>query len=569
MKERKRKITTITIIGIMLILAITTFTYAIWSRTHIQTGINKNTYACFDISYEETNGQGITMENGFPQKDEQGMQNDPYEVQIENTCDTVTSYNVILNKEHSSDLADEHLKIAVDNDYKLLSAATQTAKRTIQDFTNEASYIIGTGVVGPKQTKTVQIRSWMDEKTSEQDGENKSFTFKITIENVVGINGEIPLKDMILAAQPINDEITDFSFVLSDWKEKEVNIDASKGICVVQDYNDIEWNEIDYFTFYNKGVCNVKDVENYVNWYTFGNDMQNSSSGIYRIKEVNETTITKVDYQTYVPKEKDGLVKAQDDDGTSYIYRGVINNNYISFANKLWRIVRINGDGSIRIIADEQIGKSKFNNEYQGQKYVGYTYDNSEHCTNDNPCKSEYNGSATFKKSNDWVDSVVKTYLENWYYENLKENDDEIVLTTFCNDTTIGNTYSWGITYGAGERIEKNNTAMLKCPDTDKDYGGVYKLKIGLITADELLYAAIPYRPIDAIKGNYLLHNYQWWTMTPAAISNNETYIYYGYGTSSEDDYATDLFEIYPVINLKSDVTVTGAGTQDNPYVVQ
>ena len=45
-----------------------------------------------------------------------------------------------------------------------------------------------------------------------------------------------------------------------------------------------------------------------------------------------------------------GLYKAEDDDGASFYYRGAVSNNWVEFGDFYWRIVRINGDGSIRLI---------------------------------------------------------------------------------------------------------------------------------------------------------------------------------------------------------------------------
>ena len=42
--------------------------------------------------------------------------------------------------------------------------------------------------------------------------------------------------------------------------------------------------------------------------------------------------------------------------------------------NRLFRIVRINGDGTIRIVADESVGLSQFNENDNLEEYVGYTY---------------------------------------------------------------------------------------------------------------------------------------------------------------------------------------------------
>ena len=68
------------------------------------------------------------------------------------------------------------------------------------------------------------------------------------------------------------------------------------------------------------------------------------------------------------------LCKAKDAYGDSYYYRGNVINNYVLFAGKYWRIIRYNGDGSVRVIydgtsahsngeksTDRQIGTSAFN----------------------------------------------------------------------------------------------------------------------------------------------------------------------------------------------------------------
>ena len=81
------------------------------------------------------------------------------------------------------------------------------------------------------------------------------------------------------------------------------------------------------------------------------------------------------------------LCKAPDAYGDSYYYRGNVTNNYVLFADKYWRIVRINGDGTVRVIydgtsahangessSDRQIGTSAFNSSYKDNAYVGYMY---------------------------------------------------------------------------------------------------------------------------------------------------------------------------------------------------
>ena len=85
--------------------------------------------------------------------------------------------------------------------------------------------------------------------------------------------------------------------------------------------------------------------------------------------------------------ETDGLYMAEDDDGESYYYRGAVKNNYVSFAGFIWRIIRRNGDGSVRMIYsgkstsdtgdNTMIGNSQFNSKYWDPTYVGYKYNES------------------------------------------------------------------------------------------------------------------------------------------------------------------------------------------------
>ena len=122
---------------------------------------------------------------------------------------------------------------------------------------------------------------------------------------------------------------------------------------------------------------------------------------------------------------RDGLYAIEDDYGTSYYYRGAVENNYVKFGGFYWRIIRINGDGSLRIIYDgtsaHQNGENNidrsairnifFNENSNDNKYVGYMY-GPEGTT---ASTSKEQAQSNIENSN------VKTQLENWYKTNIKE----------------------------------------------------------------------------------------------------------------------------------------------------
>ncbi len=582
-KKTKRNVAII-IIGLILVVAVATLSYALWTRNFTETGVNKNIYDCFTISYQETKGNGVTLEHGYPQTDEDGMQNSPYEITIKNTCETIATYNVILNKENSSTLDEQYLKVAVGDSYKNLNEYETTTTQSISGFNTAASYIIGTGVLTPDTTKIIDVRSWMDEDTSVANGTNKEFTFKITIEATAGDSGLLAGK--ILKSYPITPEeemINGYDFYSYTKYNQEVNIKIGS-----EYFMDTLMNV--HYTDYGQCVngqgnfapsehCieGVTNPSEYINWYTFANEDYFTSGGpLYKVLEANTTTILKADeiyFDGYDVEE--GIVATPDDNGTSYVLRGKVNDNYVKFANQDWRIVRINGDGTIRLILKDRISpiSQVFNKTSNGLKYVGYTYDNDTKCTKTSPCKSTYTGSETFVNSNGGTNSDIKKYLEQWYHTNLGSKDSQIAYGTYCNDTTmpkISKTDNNYIYYGAYERVGERHEPSLNCPDTNENYGGLYKLKIGLLTVDEMNIAGLPwYNEVNS--DYYMYHNYWWWSISPYGAYNSVAHEFNSYnGYIDYDSGVGDSSAVLPVINLNSDVQITGGdGTESNPYVVK
>ena len=57
----------------------------------------------------------------------------------------------------------------------------------------------------------------------------------------------------------------------------------------------------------------------------------------------------------------EGLISTVDTRGTAYYFRGNVKNNYVKIGDYLFRIVRINGDNSIRLVSEDSIGNYVFN----------------------------------------------------------------------------------------------------------------------------------------------------------------------------------------------------------------
>ena len=276
------------------------------------------------------------------------------------------------------------------------------------------------------------------------------------------------------------------------------------------------------------------------------------------------------------------LASAEDDYGTSYYFRGAVTNNYVEFANKCWRIVRIGGDNTVKLILhndnisnasnpcssannsttaafvhyDGNIYKSEFNSNYNDNAYVGFMYGT--------PGSTTYE--ATHANTNK---STILTNLETWYNNNLKTYESVIDNNVFCNDKSLssGSGYSANATdYAARERLYTSKIPSLKCN------GELSKItsKIGLITADELAFAGYAVR--GYITTSYLKENatgYSWWSLSPAGFYNKS--LSYVFRVRSDND-AIDICNVNvdssvrPVISLVSSITISGvSGTSEDP----
>ena len=151
----------------------------------------------------------------------------------------------------------------------------------------------------------------------------------------------------------------------------------------------------------------------------------------------------------------EGLYMAEDDEGESYYYRGAVKNNYVSFAGFIWRIIRRNGDGSIRMIYSGKstsdtgdavtIGNSQFNSKFWDPTYVGYKY-NEDFSLHENNGTTGYNWFTNTQKYNFGTgytfDQSTKKFTLTGDIKQLtwSDNHEEIVnnqlyscLNTSCN----------------------------------------------------------------------------------------------------------------------------------------
>ena len=399
----------------------------------------------------------------------------------------------------------------------------------------------------------------------------------------------------------VNDvtESSSLAMVLIDENEAETQTDSFPSsseyyLDVVKSYckNDslIEWD---------KNTSKVKIISEKADsckLYFRKNTSYNLKS---HIMATNSIIKTEPDFSATSTDENTNIYKTKDDLGTSYYFRGAPTNNYVEFGTyaedttltvydcnestektvevkagspMYWRIVRINGDGSIRLIYDgieklangvahtATIAATAYNENYDDVKYVGYTYDN--------------NGTET--------DSTIKDVIDSWYDKHLKTNYDTYIEDgIFCNDRSGATTDEYESTYYAPYyRLSTNKTPVLTCTNKEDRYTTSTELgngkltdaegnvrPIGLLTADETYFAGG-----NNSAGNssfYLYSGEMYWTSTPDDFDGDYAFVWF----VNYDGYVYDGNFVIdgnigarPVINIKADILFTGDGSVNTPY---
>ncbi len=315
-------------------------------------------------------------------------------------------------------------------------------------------------------------------------------------------------------------------------------------------------------------------------------DVYKNSAFTRKIIDDNVINQTTPDFSQSATTDE-GIFTAEDNDGISAYFRGAVTNNYVKFANFWWRIIRVNGNGSVRLIydgttahangessVDRRIGTSAFNTNPDDNAYVGYMYGTP--------------GSSTYEATHANVkNSTIKTMLDNWYESNLSNYSDYIDTEAgFCGDRTpstssssINNSGGTGTTqtyYAAYNRLYTNKTPSFKCTNNSdlytttesKDGNKALQYPIGLISADEVAYAGGVYNTGNS--SYYLCIRGAYWTMSPTRFNSGNARV--GNvnltGSLNGGNDVTNTYGVRPVINLRGDLFVTGTGTSTDPYDV-
>ena len=546
MKEKNKK-KILAIVFTIVALVVVGTTYAFINQT--LTGTKKVTLTAGTLSLVLDEKNAITISDALPMYDQVGMiQEDVFEFDLINNTSNPTDYVLKLSKIASdNELSEEDVKYYLTKDGvgepKLLS-------------TLPIDGTVDSGTIAGNNTINYTLRLWIDSGVTSNDAiAGKSLSYKLVVEASMveeNSNQTVTFGGITKEVNETMDEMFNYTNegkYISDydaWEEVTDTNYVTNGIYAMEDD--------DAVSYFYRG-----EVDNLVKFGSYTKDYE-----VYRYTSGSNTydfvTLDACKYYKSSCSEANKVLKYKASDNVPMY----------------WKIIRINGDGTIRMIYagttpdatgyDTGIGLSGYNEEDDDPKYTGYTYD----------------------RTTTEVNSDAKTEIDTWY-ANVFEGttyDNKIATGKFCSDSSdYGEvTDFWGDRYnafGTSKRLlpsyynlEGNVSPTFKCAATSETYGGSYNLKAGLITSDEIVAAGGNF----ASNNSYYLYNGtkgnsdgKWFR------SLSPDYFFDGYASvGSVDDYGSFTYSnvlsvdglLRPVINLKADITFKSGtdGSTTSPY---
>lgn len=305
------------------------------------------------------------------------------------------------------------------------------------------------------------------------------------------------------------------------------------------------------------------------------------------------------------------LSQTQDDYGTSYYYRGNVTDNYVNFADMCWRIVRIQGDGSIKLILEDQdnlcaesdgnwgipttTGGTKFTGNFGYTKFEAEIFVAPNGTTNSgviyvtNYLKNETDNTTSMATAfKNFQSTFNNTELEKmssgtWCYADKGYIHDTLnnkkIYTPISNDEVLNNqailkqVYFDSYIRLSDDTVNEPN-ATLKCNGTImENFNNTTKMFVSTLTADEMIYAGGNYGVLNAAY--YLINSSSkyFWSISPATtidvfIMKDNGEINQAVGGSNGLISNNNYFR--PAIILKSGVLYsTGDGLKTSPYEIK
>ena len=572
MKNKKKQII-ITLIAIISLIVITVgVTYAFFN--YAKEGTTDNTIKTGSITFLYTEvsgvGKGISLTDAYPVADSIGKvqvgEGKVFDFKVTSniSMDSNIGYQVTARKKTGSTLANSAVKVYLTEvngtEQELLlskySELSQTDKVDSSKYDERILYEETVPANTKNYEKNFKLRMWVSDDTDFSDGSMNDKTFTLTVN--VYADGKV-VTDNLDTTNTLD------SITVSDCTlDPAFNSATTEYSCTVK--NNISTVNVNATATSTKAKVRglgAKDLVEGKNTLPIRVIAEDGSEKIYNVNVTRKVGVTSLKNEIMENKvitanptlttssnntnDASGLYKstATNTGNPTYYFRGNVANNYVSFAGQTWRIVRINEDGTIRIVMQDGINNNTtyaFNSNYNNYTYMYYT------------------------------NSQAKTTLESWYQTNIgsKSTLAKNVASGdyYCEQAKVK--YDDSSTSGsANMTVYSSYTPNFKCA-TDGNGKGVVNASVGLLSYDEVVYAGgYPWKE----NNKYYLYNSSivWRTMGPAAFFSSHSCVWI---INAKGNFVHNIvdnaFTFRPVLNLTANTQISdGDGTINSPFIVE
>ena len=567
MKNKKKQIiiTLVAIISLIVITVGVTYAFFNYSRTGTTDNVVKTGGITFLYTEVSGVGKGISLTEAYPVADSIGKVQTgegkvfDFKVTSNISMNSNIGYQVTARKKTGSTLANSAVKVYLTEvngtEQELLlskySELDQTDKVDSSKYDERILYEATVPANTANYEKNFRLRMWVDENTDFSDGSMNDKTFTLTVnvyadgkvvtDNLDTTNtlDSITVSDCTL--DPVfNSATTEYSCtVKNNVTSVTVNAQATSTKAKVRGLGSKDLTV-------GKNILPIRVIAEDGSEKIYNVNVTRKDDGInifgkkFEVIDA-EPTLTTSSNNT---SDASGLYASTETNTgkPTYYFRGNVENNYVSFAGVTWRIVRVNEDGTIRIVMQDGINSNAryaFNSSYNNYTYMYYT------------------------------NSQAKTQLESWYQTNIGSKADLAKNVAsgayYCEQAKakLEDSYTSG---NATMTTYNKYTPDFKC-SSDGNGKGVVSANVGLLSYDEVLYAGGYYGKSN--NSYYLYNNTYFWTMSPAGFASGRSLVWDVYTSGNIDNYYVNgTYAVRAVLNLTDDTLATGSGTSSDPFVV-
>ena len=639
---KNQKLFFISLIGIIVVSSILIYTYAYQSLQVVYKSGSKEKLTInagvLDVTFAVTNRLNIASMPLLSSY--KSAEYSEFTISNTKSSDDAAYKVSITDMTYTSNL------VSSDFNYTLVNADTNeiVSEDNFSDLTGTSIEL--TDFITLKKNNSVKLRLylWLKETTSNQNSlENASFKGKIEITSM--FDKEVPKNPfkkgtfaytIINNALNVTNEQKELGYAVyretplttpaveTTMKYNKIGEEATSGssVSISTTYQGYYWTYGTGYTVdestgkftltgvstckYNDGTCHETLVGKYIvstnaSSNSNSSNTQKTTTNLWNIYKVTTAPASSTSIITMKAKKinntyysvESTLSTTPDDYGDSYYFRGNVVDNFVQYAGMCWRIVRIQGDGSIKLILASELSCSDTNvttssgyatdgaagvqgtrlTATYGYKLVGSYYI-------DDYINSAGTTENARTKLNAWLERKITSESE----KALLKNEDWCIgdrTTAYDRSTHALKTETaeelinagTAFDYSAAKRGLNTKTPTLKCDGKKDKDGEVDTNKVGMLTQDEVAFAGAT---SSSNLTYYLNKNAKfdfWWTLSPSSFGIDGSFVR-SFGVSSDGGLSRgsvhgslDLLRV--AVTLSSSTMLnSGNGTVNNAYIV-